>query len=67
VLRGLNSSFLGRLAVANPSRPLCFQRFGDHVPLLHLKFRCAKRGSRRTDFVVMGKGGINVQPWRQIE
>jgi len=39
---------------------------GD-VPLLHLKFRCAKCGSRRTDAVMMGKGGVGVQPWRPGE
>ena len=37
---------------------------GD-VPLKDLKFRCTKCGSRRTDFVVMGMGGIGVQPRRQ--
>ena len=36
---------------------------GDR-PLKDLKFRCAKCGSRLTDAVVMGKGGIGVQPWR---
>ena len=34
-------------------------------PIKDLKFRCTKCGSRRTDFVVMGKGGVGVQPWRQ--
>ena len=34
------------------------------VPLKDLKFRCAKCGSRLTDAVVMGRGGIGVQPWR---
>ena len=33
-------------------------------PIKDLKFRCAKCSSRRTDAVVMGKGGIGVQPWR---
>jgi hypothetical protein len=36
---------------------------GD-VPLKDLKFRCAQCGSRRTDAVMMGKGGVGVQPWR---
>jgi hypothetical protein len=36
---------------------------GDR-PLKDLKFRCAKCGSRMTDMVMMGKGGIGVQPWR---
>jgi hypothetical protein len=36
---------------------------GDRL-LKDLKFRCAKCGSRLTDAVVMGKGGIGVQPWR---
>jgi hypothetical protein len=36
---------------------------GDR-PIKDVKFRCAKCGSRRTDGVVMGKGGIGVQPWR---
>ena len=34
------------------------------MPLKDLKFRCAKCGSRSTDAVVMGRGGIGVQPWR---
>jgi len=33
-------------------------------PIKDLKFRCTKCGSRRTDFVVMGNGGVGVQPWR---
>ena len=37
---------------------------GDQ-PIKDLKFRCAKCGSRRTDFVVMGMGGVGVQPWRR--
>jgi hypothetical protein len=36
---------------------------GD-VPLKDLKFRCAKRGSRSTDKVMMGRGSIGVQPCR---
>jgi hypothetical protein len=28
---------------------------------------CASAASRRTDAVVMGMGGIDVQPWRQME
>jgi len=36
---------------------------GDRL-LKDLKFRCAKCGSRLTDAVVMGKGGIGVQPGR---
>jgi hypothetical protein len=36
---------------------------GD-VPLKDLKVRCAQCGSRRTDVVMMGKGGVGVQPWR---
>jgi hypothetical protein len=39
---------------------------GD-VPLKDLKFRCAKCGSRMTGAVMMGRGGISVQPWRQRE
>jgi hypothetical protein len=39
---------------------------GDR-PLKDLKFRCAKCGSRMTDAVMMGKGGMGVQPWRQTE
>jgi hypothetical protein len=35
---------------------------GDR-PLKDLKFRCAQCGSRRTDAVMMGKGGVGVQPW----
>jgi hypothetical protein len=34
------------------------------VPLKDLKFRCAKCGSRRTDFVVMSRDALAVQPWR---
>jgi hypothetical protein len=34
---------------------------GD-VPLKDLKVRCAQCGSRRTNVVMMGKGGV--QPWR---
>jgi hypothetical protein len=37
---------------------------GDQ-PLKDLRFRCTECGSRRTDAVMMGKGGIGVQPWRQ--
>jgi hypothetical protein len=33
-------------------------------PLKDLRFRCAKCGSRMTDAVMMGRGGIGVQPWR---
>jgi hypothetical protein len=33
-------------------------------PLKDLKFRCAKCGSRLTDHVMMGRGGVGVQPWR---
>jgi hypothetical protein len=33
-------------------------------PLKDLKFRCAKCGSRRTDFVVMSRDAMGVQPWR---
>jgi hypothetical protein len=36
---------------------------GDR-PLKDLKFRCARCGSRSTDAVMMGKGGVGVQPWR---
>jgi hypothetical protein len=39
---------------------------GDE-PLKDLKFRCAKCGSRSTDAVMMGKGSVGVQPWRQME
>jgi hypothetical protein len=35
-----------------------------HRPLKDLKFRCAKCGSRRTEAVMMGKGGVGVRPWR---
>jgi hypothetical protein len=35
-----------------------------HVPLKDLRFRCAKCGSRRTDFVVMSRDAARVQPWR---
>jgi len=34
-------------------------------PLKDLKFRCGQRGCRLTNWVVMGKGAIGVQPWRQ--
>jgi hypothetical protein len=37
---------------------------GDR-PIKDLKFRCAQCGSRLTDWVVMGKGAMDVQPWRQ--
>jgi len=33
-------------------------------PIKDLKFRCAKCGSRRTDFVVMSRDALAVQPWR---
>jgi hypothetical protein len=33
-------------------------------PLKDLKFRCARCGSRSTDKVMMGRGGVDVQPWR---
>jgi hypothetical protein len=36
---------------------------GD-VPVKDLKFRCAKCGSRMTDFVIMSRDAIRVQPWR---
>jgi len=36
---------------------------GDR-PLKDLKLRCAHCGSRRTDDVMMAKGGVGVQPWR---
>lgn len=36
---------------------------GD-VPVKDLKFRCAKCGSRLTDFVVMSRDAQRVQPWR---
>jgi hypothetical protein len=36
---------------------------GD-VLVKDLKFRCARCGSRSTDAVMMGKGGVGVQPWR---
>jgi len=43
------------------------QAIVDDVPLKDLKFRCAQCGSRRTDAVMMGKGGVGVQPWRGME
>jgi hypothetical protein len=36
---------------------------GDR-PLKDLKFRCTNCGSRRTDFVVMSRHALAVQPWR---
>jgi hypothetical protein len=36
----------------------------QHVAVA-FKFRCAKCGKRRTDAVVMGRGAVGVQPWRQ--
>jgi hypothetical protein len=33
-------------------------------PIKDLKFRCTKCGSRRTDFVVMSRDALAVQPWR---
>lgn len=33
-------------------------------PIKDLKFRCAKCGSRRTDFVVMSRDAVRVQPWK---
>ena len=33
-------------------------------PIKDLKFRCAKCGSRRTDFVVVSRDALAVQPWR---
>ena len=33
-------------------------------PIKDLKFRCAKCGSRRTDFVVMSRDALAVQPWK---
>jgi hypothetical protein len=36
---------------------------GD-VPVKDLKFRCAKCGSRLTDFVVKSRDSLRVQPWR---
>ena len=36
---------------------------GD-VPLLRLRFRCAKCGSRLTDRVVTSKDAVGVKPWR---
>jgi hypothetical protein len=39
---------------------------GDR-PLKDLRFRCAKCGSRRTDFVVMSRDATRVQPWRTEE
>jgi hypothetical protein len=33
-------------------------------PIKDLRFRCAKCGSRRTDFVVMSRDATRVQPWR---
>src|SRR3954453_9170641 len=34
------------------------------VPLLHLRFRCGKCGSRLTHHVVTSKDAIGVKPWR---
>ena len=33
-------------------------------PIKDLKFRCAKCGSRRTDFVVLSRDAARVQPWK---
>jgi len=33
-------------------------------PIKDLKFRYAKCGSRRTDFVVMSRDALGVQPWK---
>jgi len=33
-------------------------------PIKDLKFRCTKCGSRRTDFVVVSRDALAVQPWR---
>jgi hypothetical protein len=37
---------------------------GDRPPK-DLRFRCSKCQSRLTDAVMMGRGGIGIQPWRQ--
>jgi hypothetical protein len=33
-------------------------------PIKDLKFRCARCGSRLTDFVVMSRDATRVQPWK---
>jgi hypothetical protein len=57
-----NQTGMGHHATANLQEIVDSGR-GD-VPLKDVKFRCAKCGSRRTDSVIMGKGGVCVQPWR---
>ena len=37
------------------------------LALIGTRFLLTKCGSRLTDAVVMGKGGVGVQPWRQME
>jgi hypothetical protein len=37
---------------------------GD-VPLTELRFRCSQCSSRRTDWVVIARSAVGVQPWRQ--
>ena len=51
-----NQTGMGHHATANLQEIVDSGR-GD-VPLKDVKFRCAKCGSRRTDSVMMGKGGV---------
>ena len=44
----------------NGPAPRCARRSGTERPAILLT-QC---GSRRTDAVMMGKGGVGVQPWR---
>ena len=57
-----NQTGMGHHATANLQAIVDSGR-GDR-PLKDLKFRCAQCGSWRTDAVMMGQGGIGVQPWR---
>jgi hypothetical protein len=34
------------------------------MPVKDLKFRCTGCGSARTDFVVMSRDALGVQPWK---
>jgi ribosomal protein L44E len=53
-----------RINDATATEPVTVRaRHGDRSPK-DLKFRCVQCGSRRTDAVMMGKGGVGVQPWR---
>jgi hypothetical protein len=60
----LPASGAGRSAEAADLQKLVDIGHGD-MPLSQLRFRCSNCGSRNTDWVVIARSAVVVQPWRE--